>query len=818
MAVNFQARAVSPLLYEDVKPANDDVLSPGSDDDCTPEERAWKRRRIEELGQQYLQGKPLFILSAGLRGPLEHGWSNPWASASYKRQERKTFRSMIPSRKSGRGFKVEEQRSPVNHFTIDLTKEDAPHTNFETSSDEPQLSLPSRVAPHNSVEKTSRSKAYRTTDRMKGYVSGEDDGHRVGGLTSRGASHIDRDRGSVDQEGWLKSDAKYLKSVSRLRSRDSTPTPTPKPTRTKQKLPPHETGRAGFSETSPITGKRRSQQCESNVEITNNGTAVDPTISEPSHASKVLHGAKLHGIMQDRDRASVHQGVTEAMHATRVIQDQELKNQPRSKPGGYDANEVVTSVSDDNDLQRADLRLQRSKERSGSPHAIPASTNLQSFEYFTARKKPSPLPMRRASFAGEVQRLQDRAKKKLAAKRLSFDTSGQVRLHSRSSSQLSLESPGKGNPASKSAAPRASGEDSQIYYSPVESRHRDSDDNVAVSLLHGTDDAISLSNGLQEAQVIAQQPGQNVSGPSGPSTDLLETDHQSIVNRSTDKELDVTFSTQAALAKAQRSFQFDLLSPIKPSSPETARKPSEVLRNGTNVNHGKAAVTPFRTLEDPRHKDRNEERAVKVPLSTQEMVDAMTPFAISTIKKVIPKKRTSFAPSPTEARSRAAREDHKNGNRFKTGHHSEPQASPLEFFTKPSLDMETSPETSPPIAKHQPPPTKPNPQSHQPRAATAPPPPPPPPLKPTPSTSSHFSTTTIPSNPTTSSSLSNSYFQDGQNPVLPLVAPPSGSGSGIGSGSGSVSGNWDIEAALEEAGSFLGTWDVEREAGRVASV
>lgn len=50
----------------------------GSDDELDEATRAVKRRRIETLGESYLQGKPLFIASASLRGPFDKGWVNPW--------------------------------------------------------------------------------------------------------------------------------------------------------------------------------------------------------------------------------------------------------------------------------------------------------------------------------------------------------------------------------------------------------------------------------------------------------------------------------------------------------------------------------------------------------------------------------------------------------------------------------------------------------------------------------------------------------------------------------------------------------------------
>ena len=61
----------------------EDVLYSGSDDDAynDPDER---RTRYEEKAQQFLDGKPMFLLSASLQGPFdkESGWTNPWRSKS----------------------------------------------------------------------------------------------------------------------------------------------------------------------------------------------------------------------------------------------------------------------------------------------------------------------------------------------------------------------------------------------------------------------------------------------------------------------------------------------------------------------------------------------------------------------------------------------------------------------------------------------------------------------------------------------------------------------------------------------------------------
>ncbi|KAL1637604.1 hypothetical protein SLS58_009277 [Diplodia intermedia] len=62
----------APLTFE---PLETDYEEFGAD---TPQREA-KRRRIVSNANQYLQGSALFIQTAALRGPFENGWQNPWA-------------------------------------------------------------------------------------------------------------------------------------------------------------------------------------------------------------------------------------------------------------------------------------------------------------------------------------------------------------------------------------------------------------------------------------------------------------------------------------------------------------------------------------------------------------------------------------------------------------------------------------------------------------------------------------------------------------------------------------------------------------------
>ncbi|KAL1971337.1 hypothetical protein VTN77DRAFT_289 [Rasamsonia byssochlamydoides] len=80
-------RPTFPLIFEELSTNDSDIDGVlGSDDELDESTRAAKRRRIEKLGESYLQGKPLFIASAALRGPFDDGWVNPWKKQRKQRQ------------------------------------------------------------------------------------------------------------------------------------------------------------------------------------------------------------------------------------------------------------------------------------------------------------------------------------------------------------------------------------------------------------------------------------------------------------------------------------------------------------------------------------------------------------------------------------------------------------------------------------------------------------------------------------------------------------------------------------------------------------
>lgn len=197
--------------------------------------------------------------------------------------------------------------------------------------------------------------------------------------------------------------------------------------------------------------------------------------------------------------------------------------------------------------------------------------------------------------------------------------------------------------------------------------------------------------------------GQITSNPQqatlGLSASLLETDKQSLKFTSTaDADSEVQISTQAEFVKAQRSLQTDL---------ESLTKESATPRNTGSAKPTTSSAQParpsLRTLNDPFI---GAGTLSQEPLSTQAMVDAMSPFAISTVK---PKRGFLDAITrPTAAlfQYMQGRESQDQSTDPDPPTHLPNRPSPRnsnslpidENFSKSGLDMETSPEA--PSAYH----------------------------------------------------------------------------------------------------------------------
>jgi len=856
MVQTFIKRPVSPLYFEPISIPSKDVLWPGSDDEADEGERERKRVRIEELGKQYLDGRTLFIQTAGLRGPFDQGWVNPWAREKRKIREVNHGSNVIP-----KGVEA----AIYDHAEGESTKSRAQRRSI---IDARAVSLADRQASEVRLEDFGMKR--RRLDEATGPMRQHAQGYPRTSDTGAGAKSPEARipfaaTEEIYRAPWLKTDPRFLQ----LHSTDDGPSSTPTPV-TRPKSKPRED--PGPRQKSPITAiespeaqdaeirqsidvqlmkskhlHTRTESCDKGVpglQITRNLLKPAP-ISDDHDVSHQNPRTRVRTInLSKADSytkhayAAVKRLSQEAVTTTSSRIPQEAVIGASEGTGKPTPSRLAPYVSelDHNDVSATSAGLKAVKKAPApkpSPHAAPMSASSPEFRYRYSSKEmqlnasksirsfvqPSegpPLRRRSASssstdsskFAKEFEAAQAKAgskslgssyssspvkerhettsvkKNTQALRRLTFTASGEPRIAEsrkplKTNSRSSVAIPSSLSPKSNVANHKISGTKGPVG--------KDSKKSSDVPLTNGN---VSHNSAvLAEAQVVSDAPVQLARLPSGTSTNLLETDKQSPKFISLDDEdsyLDL--STQAAMQKAQRSFKEDIISPVKfkvPTSPHKSPKKSRFSKTDitptANGRPSRAAESKFVKAEPEDDEE---------PMSTQAMADAISPFAITTIKKRPPasQKEAGFAASPTRERSpRAA------GT-------ASPDPSPTHSFHKP-LSMSTTPSTS------QKPPSPPKPT-------------PPIPL-------SRPNTTSKPPSTLTSFSIlrngtmteSSSILQDGQQsphdvdislPLDPLGTP---FGTATANGNGDMStGNWDLGAALEDAGSFLGDWNVEAEA------
>ncbi|KAJ5760305.1 hypothetical protein N7520_007461 [Penicillium odoratum] len=127
-------RPVSPVALEPCcpPPESDHDLHGllGSDDELDDVSRAAKYQRIERLAEAYLQGRPMFISSAALRGPFDEGWKNPWRKKRKVTTKSDTKLSVAESggRDKTHGTTVRKTDVRKKRYKTDLEVHSRPHT------------------------------------------------------------------------------------------------------------------------------------------------------------------------------------------------------------------------------------------------------------------------------------------------------------------------------------------------------------------------------------------------------------------------------------------------------------------------------------------------------------------------------------------------------------------------------------------------------------------------------------------------------------------------------------------------------------------
>lgn len=845
MVQTFVKRPTSPLHFEPLQARPEDVLWPGSDDEADEDEREKKRVRVETLGKQYLEGRPLFIQSAGLVGPFDRGWQNPWV------KRRRTGGVIV--KRSSEALRVADKTvyGQVEPYVVPTT------VKRRSTADSEVNSAWGKAASEEVWEepKAKRRRHDHLTKPLELSTAG-------GRPTSANGTRDD------PRNDWLKRDEGYMHSRSRERRAPPSPTPMVRPrskplgTSPVHKIPPamaaglrisseveerrspNSVSKSGVTPLNDSPALRRNQNLQSSHSLSQ-PIRKGPISPQAMESPKTRMGQiGLHNPEGGREPADgeAKQLSQEAPMSPIALKDRTFEiEKPSTNPASRafpDTGRPMPSrlspyVSHIVQYEAATSASFKVKAKSKSPkpsfHAAPPSTYMPEFQYHYAKREPiSSFPKWKLRPSGTTREQHERprsmsnsssgssdfaeafeaAQAKAASGSLrSSHTSSPVveRPESRSMKKNTQEMrrltfTSSGEPkiagARKSSRPSSSSSAFAVSVATERSKETTSENAKEGASIHKTsmkssdrplmnDNRPRNSDVLPEAQIVPKAP---IQVPSGPSTDLMETDKQSPKFVSLEEE-DSYFdlSTQAAMLKAQRAFKDDVLSPIKTSpghfregkfDPYNSRPDRATATPKINGHVNRAAGRSI-VKREPQDEER---------MSTQAIADAISPFAVTTVKKRPPalNKRASFAPSPTRDRSPSPVPT--------------PHRDPSPTFQN-SLSMATTPSTSQPKLSPK------VPRSH-PTATSKPP-------------SSLTSFSMLPNGTLTETS----FLQDGQEPQqhfdvsLPLdpFCTPSATANGNVNQQQQPE-SWDINAAIEEAGSFLGDWNVKAEAKKEGSL
>ncbi|KAL8682222.1 MAG: hypothetical protein Q9186_001681 [Xanthomendoza sp. 1 TL-2023] len=465
-----------------------------------------------------------------------------------------------------------------------------------------------------------------------------------------------------------------------------------------------------------------------------------PTHTTPPYHRKSV-GEDVHVTVSTNPRQET-EGIQDpfsrrAPHTAQILSQQTAAERAQVDWGQHEAKELLEAsvskareVLDEVEGPRASPKpLKPKSKRSQRIYAIPPSTDLPEFEYRYGQRETSYSP-ERISFGADLEARMKKADTEQKW-RLSFTASGSVRGRD---PHVSSSKSRTSNLSQRSSAPRISAKE----YSAELRKQSDK------SVFRQDQDTTYGQTGISPEAQVVQEPAFKV--PSGLSTAMLETDKLSIHPLNTGEgDSYLGLSTQAAILKAQNSFHKDLVSStsIEMRSPLTRIQENPDLQLADDDKNG------WDFVERPRPRPRLQTPGKdEEPMSTQDMMTAISPFADTTVKRRrSPTRRPASSPSSSELSSPLS------------------QAAPN--FEATTLSMSTSPSPTPTPANNDPP---------VPLSALS---------KPTSITS--FS---IAPNGT----MTEVFQQDGQQQEEDYLMA-----------------DQDLDAAIEEAGSFLGEWNLEKE-------
>ncbi|KAJ5800369.1 uncharacterized protein N7518_002437 [Penicillium psychrosexuale] len=579
-------RPVSPVSLETCPPSSDIDLDDlvASDDELDDAARAAKRQRVEKLAESYLQGKPLFIFSSSLRGPLDNGWANPWKK----------------NRTRGTGAPVKARQTNVPEPVVLETDLQAPKYRKDLSVGTRRPDIPATFwnSPRTSVQigdRSSPSKSPRRQPKEPTPRSGHTGQNRT--LRRSPTKSKEPPSATVDDQSlmpprtadWLKKDRKLLNF-----------------TRFEPPSSPTISVASRQSDKARRLGPRSVQ-----VQVPQTPASPEKCPTVKTVPAKTAQSARVNSnehVSLRSNRAGLNSPKEPTLRSIRAT-----LNSPKDPtvPSHSPREPSLRIVDSSSQLPRFEYR-RWPRERSSQQEKTSPMRDESILQEETFIQEDSPLKEKSIVDLEPAIQNEDSIKKDASHKTLSKET------RFADEDDLIEDDLGVEEAAAEGAA------DTEAVAEDITT---EKDTSTFQNTDHSGSTEHNTYDDLPSAQQVPPPLGVSDRVTSLHSTALARVDPGQDSPQSPDTQL----STLAALLHAQRSFQDDLDSPEfhdeTPDSDRAVHSPDASLRS--------ANVTPFYRLEESIRRDLERSSISKNKdgmhaMSTQFMLDAATPFNFST--------------------------------------------------------------------------------------------------------------------------------------------------------------------------------------------
>ncbi|EEP79807.1 predicted protein [Uncinocarpus reesii 1704] len=556
------SRPTSPLSLQPLSPSPSDTIFWPSDFESETDDasRVAKRRRIERLGRDYLEGKPLFIFSATLQGPFEEGWVNPW---------KKSRRPLATKDKHTQPCSEASQTHGAAATPASRADERSLLVSPDSGGKAWNSQQPQRLS---GIDAGYQGSEHHTNG--AGRTSGSPAAPKPGLASTRssGDRHQSRPSHTIDTE-WLKRDQKTLDYRAMNRPRSPSPTPTARSLKITSlpSKPAQTTARLSSREFGPsVLGSAHAHV--SGFTPINHSPTRKPKASMVSETAKPVPRPK----QQSKPAASVN-----------------VESQPRTSPPATKPMPHKPKLSNINDNPKTNTDTAPTADQIVDPRDIHSRDAAISDSFQYHRVTGAPRGAKQKKIVSKVTKLE----------------SG-TRLHQKPTEQKT---------GLKKPSPQLQLNTTMDPLMPESHEAQDQGSTTTIA-------------NLPSAQIVPDQPTFQNQLISLYSTEYLATNGMIV---SPSKDSLNQWSTQAAVAIAQKSLQDDLTSPNTLEGDKgqdlSAKSPKDLTRKVMPDQ-----IKPFQSFStpQPQNSSSGDPPTCQGQTSTQAMINGISPYKFSTEKKV----------------------------------------------------------------------------------------------------------------------------------------------------------------------------------------